>query len=416
MRLAVELYGRRIGHLEGGDSRTFTFTETAEAVREFGAGSRILSVAIPLGVHPRRADAGRRRNFFAELLPEGRIRTAMFDAAGIRGDDDVLAFLGVYGRDVAGALQIWNLDDPTEPKEGAGMPVDDRQIRSLMERYLRTPLGNAPHHGRTSLAGVQPKIVLARDGGTWLQAIDGYPSTHILKPALADGSVRESMIFDEEYGARVARSAGIRAVDARIERFAGLDALVITRYDRDASYPENRVHQEDFNQVLGASGDQKYQEHGGRVTLRRVAEALEVAGAPREVETLAEQVVLACAIGNLDLHAKNLSVLHLHDGTVRLAPAYDVVPLTHVPGIDGRMAMAVGGVYVHAAITRADIIRELGSWRFRRAERVVDEVLARLLDAAEREAPLPGAAPTIQEDVVRITRNLVSGEAAGRTG
>jgi serine/threonine-protein kinase HipA len=99
---------------------------------------------------------------------------------------------------------------------------------------------------------------------------------------------------------------------------------------------------------------------------------------------------------------------------VRLAPAYDVVPLTHVPGIDGRMAMAVGGLYVHAAITRADIVRELASWRFRRAESVVDETLARVLDAAEREVPLPEAAPSIQEDVIRIARNLLSGEAAGR--
>jgi len=415
MKLAVELYGQRIGHLDGDDPRTFVFTETTDAVRAFGAGSRILSIAIPLGSHPRKADAGRRRNFFAELLPEGRIRTAMFDAAGIRRPDDVLAFLSVYGRDVAGALQIWNVDDPTEPKEGVGVPVDGAQIRSLMERYLRTPLGNAPDHGRTSLAGVQSKIVLAMEGATWLQAIDGYPSTHILKPALNDGSVRETMIFDEEYGARVARAAGIRTVDARIEQFAGLDALVITRYDRDSSYPGDRVHQEDFNQILGASGDQKYQEHGGRVTLRRVAEALETAGAPREIETLAEQVVLACAIGNLDLHAKNISALHLNDGTVQLAPAYDVVPLTHVPGIDGRLAMAVGGVYAHAALSRTDLVREFASWRLRRAEAVIDETLAHVLDAAEHEAPLPGAAPSVQDDIVRIARNLLSGQPAGRT-
>jgi serine/threonine-protein kinase HipA len=79
------------------------------------------------------------------------------------------------------------------------------------------------------------------------------------------------------------------------------------------------------------------------------------------------------------------------------------------------MAMAVGGVYVHAALTRADIIRELASWRLRSAESVTDETLARVLDAAERESPLPGAGPSVREDIVRITRNLLSGEPVGRS-
>ena len=36
------------------------------------------------------------------------------------------------------------------------------------------PLGNRPTFGRTSLAGGQDKIVLARQGDRWFQVIEGY--------------------------------------------------------------------------------------------------------------------------------------------------------------------------------------------------------------------------------------------------
>ncbi|OJU40611.1 MAG: hypothetical protein BGN97_01125 [Microbacterium sp. 69-10] len=70
MRLAVELYGTPIGSLEG-DARTFDFTPSDAAIERFGTNSPVLSVAIPLTPTQRRDRAGRRRNWFSELLPEG---------------------------------------------------------------------------------------------------------------------------------------------------------------------------------------------------------------------------------------------------------------------------------------------------------------------------------------------------------
>ena len=70
MRLAVELYGEVIGTIEG-DSRSFDFHPTDDGMNRFGVNSSILSVAIPLTPSPRRDQASRRRNWFAELLPEG---------------------------------------------------------------------------------------------------------------------------------------------------------------------------------------------------------------------------------------------------------------------------------------------------------------------------------------------------------
>ena len=66
----VELYGSIIGTLEG-DARTFDFLPTEEGMERFGGNSAVLSVAVPLVAQQRRDHAARRRNWFAELLPEG---------------------------------------------------------------------------------------------------------------------------------------------------------------------------------------------------------------------------------------------------------------------------------------------------------------------------------------------------------
>ena len=119
-----------------------------------------MSVAIPLLASMPRQHAGRRRNWFAELLPEGDQLDYMLTQGGMRRGD-IPAFLARYGRDVAGALQIWDVDDPSEPRTPEVIPIDAEGIRRLLEDPIGAPLGNATDYGRTSLGGVQPKIVLA---------------------------------------------------------------------------------------------------------------------------------------------------------------------------------------------------------------------------------------------------------------
>jgi hypothetical protein len=46
----------------------------------------------------------------------------------------------------------------------------------MLEHVQDNPLGNKPSGGKTSLAGVQDKIVLARTEGGWNRVIDGWPS------------------------------------------------------------------------------------------------------------------------------------------------------------------------------------------------------------------------------------------------
>ncbi len=403
MRLAVELYDSPVGTLEG-DVQSFDFVPSPEGIDQFGVNSTALSVAIPLSPAPRRDRAGRRRAWFEGLLPEGDQYDYMLSQASLRRGDTP-GFLARYGRDIAGALQIWDLDDPSEPLTPELAPVTDREIRSLLENPLRSPLGNAPILGKSSLGGVQPKVVLVRSHETWAQALGGYPTTHILKPQLPGDHA--SVIFDEEYGSRLMRRIGLASHATQVLEFDGLPALVIERFDRADG---RRIHQEDFSQALGAVGSQKYQELGGVVSLRRVADLLERHGSDDRAR-LARMTVAAMALGNLDMHTKNLGLLHRLGSEPELAPAYDFVPQTHLSR-DGRMALAVNREYRHAHLTLADLKSEFESWGLRRFD--PKATLEELAAAVAAEDPLPGAFPGLKGQISQFIDNLIAGQPVGQ--
>ncbi|WP_010205514.1 type II toxin-antitoxin system HipA family toxin [Salinibacterium sp. PAMC 21357] len=406
--LRVELYGELVGHLVGGDRRTFDFIATPEAIAAWGLGSTILSESVPLDLVANRSRAGRRRNFFAEILPEGRALENL--AAEIRvSADDVIPLLARFGRDVAGAIQIYDPEAPGEPRTPARAAVSSAEIGRMLTNTQAAPLGNRPQSGRTSLAGVQDKIVLAREDGQWFQVVEGYPSTHIVKPP---SSRYPTITFDEEYGYRAAKAAGLTSLEAKIENFDGIQGLVIERYDRSPDAPQGRIHQEDMNQALGASRNEKYQEFGGKVTLKRISDVLGRDGDRESVEQLLRLLTVSQAVGNLDMHGKNISMLHLHDGTTRITPAYDVVPQTHLDS-DGKMALAVSRKYAHSAITIDDLVAEAETWKVRSARAIISSTLDSVDVFLRAEAPVAQAYPGLHDDISRFTRNLLDGRQTG---
>ena len=407
--LIVELYGTRIGVLRG-DWRSFDFLPDPAGVTRFGLGSTVLSLSIPLLLRSNRAGANLRRNFFAELLPEGRMRNQLARNVGV-SEYDTIELLRHYGRDVAGALQIWDPDLPGEPKKPHFEPLDEAGVAHLLARASEEPLGNKPFEGKTSLAGVQDKIVLARSAsGAWSRVFDGAPSTHILKPISAQ---YPTMIFDEEFGARICKKLGLANFDTWVQRFNGTPALVVERYDRAAAdSSHSRIHQEDGSQILGAQRDEKYQKFGGKVSLRRLAQVLARAGGEELLEQLFKYLIVAVAIGNLDMHSKNISVIHPANGACSLAPAYDMVPQRHFPN-DGEMALAVNGKYHHAAITAFDLEAEGASWGLSAAPSLVAATLEQLYAVVKNEPPLSQAYSGLVAEILAYTGNLLAGKAAG---
>lgn len=408
LRLAVELYGERLGILSG-DDRRFDFAADRAAIDRFGLGSTVLSESVPLNAVTRSGGWQRRQNVFIELLPEGDLRDYLAAEAGVRPWQH-LALLSAFGRDVAGAVQLWNLDDPGEPRTPRLRPLDDAGVAEVLRERRAMPLGNVPHAGKSSLVGVQPKAVLAWANGRWNGVEEGYPSTHIFKPVPGG---HPTTIFDEEYGSRFARRLGLLEYAVDLDGFAGEPALIVERYDRDPALPDGRVHQEDMNQALGASGNEKYQRFGGKVTLARIARLFASRRDTDSLERLGRLVTLSVAVGNLDAHAKNISMIHRADGSITLAPAYDIVPQAHEAN-DGELALAINDTYVHAAITTSDITAELESWGLRSADRLVEETLAVVLDTVDTAEPDARAYPGILDDIRGFTRALLDGGPAGR--
>lgn len=409
--LRVELYGYLVGHLVGTDWRTFAFRAEPSAFARFELGSTVLSESVPLDLVSNRSHAARRRNYFAELLPEGRILTNLARQARV-SESDVIGLLARYGRDVAGAVQIYDPDRPGEPKTPRTERMSESELEMLLLDGVESPLGNQFDSGKSSLAGVQDKIVLARIDDDWHRVHDGYPSTHIIKP---ESSGFPTVIFDEEYGCRLAASLGLASHNTAIARFGSVAALVVERYDRSPDLPQGRVHQEDMNQALGARGNEKYQELGGKVSLKRVARLLTKNHDDDSLRRLLCLTTLSVAIGNLDMHTKNISLLHYPDSSSTIAPAYDVVPMRHLPN-DGRMALSINAKYIHAQITKSDLVEEARGWGLQTSGPIVDSTLEAIAELLDHQVPHEQAYHHLARDIATFTRNLLDGKPAGDPG
>ena len=412
--LNVELYGILLGKLTP-EEREFSFEVEPGVFEHYPADSTIMSLAVPLSSRYTAPQRKKYLNFFAELLPEGRNLRWLCEYMPPE-NRNTLGVLRKHGRDSAGALTIYDPDDPGTSTPATIERVDGQQVRYLLEHMPQEPLANSPVSGRIVLGGMQGKIVLARENDEWYRTHYGYPSTHILKPAVHE---LPTLIYDEAFCMQLAQKVGLTSKAVWIEEFDGADALVIERFDRDNAYSGGRIHQEDFNQALGARGDQKYQDAGGKVSAKRIALTLERFAGKEEVAAFASQMLFAIAIGNLDLHAKNISVFHFPDGTVKLTPTYDQVPLRHQP-TDERMALAVGGEYVHANLNMQRIIAELLSWKSdsfpdeRAAETFVKNCLGSYLEAME-DVPLHNKAyPMLREMITLFITRLLCGKSIGK--
>ena len=412
-KLNVELYGALLGTLSQ-KGKWFDFEVDRGAFERFHLSSTIMSLAVPLNLKYTASQKKRTGNFFAELLPEGRNYDWLVQSLPY-SERTHYGMLRRYGKDIAGALSVYDPEDPASSVKAEAEFVNSNKIRYLLEHMPQEALANSPNSGRTSLGGVQGKIVLAKKDGSWCRVHNGYPSTHILKPVVQK---YPTMIYDEAFCMHMAFNSGLTGYPVWIEDFDGADALVIERYDRNSDVEGSRVHQEDFNQALGTSGSEKYQEYGGKISARRIAQTLARFGADGDVVKFASHLVFAIAIGNLDMHAKNVSILHFPDESIMLAPAYDQVPLRH-QSTDGKMALAINGEYIHANISRSDIVSELASWRCggfsddAKTITIINDCLENYNNALNSDIPNNNAFPRLKADISSFISNLLSGKVAG---
>jgi serine/threonine-protein kinase HipA len=347
-----------------------------DAIDRWGLGSRILTVAEPLAttaLTPAPTAA-----IVEGLLPEGaaltRFRTA-FDV------DHPVELLGLIGRETVGAVVALaeNESLPSDaPEEKPALSEGD--VAARLRGLPQTPLGVAPETSvRLSLAGAQPKLPLARlSDGTLRDPAFSQPSTVILKLEPA-GWPR--LVELEAYGLAVMAAAGLPTPGYRMLEFEGIPVLEVDRYDRVVGPTErvSRVHQEDLCMALGARPREKYATSPrSKTALSRIARSIynNSREPDRDVTRLVIALIANIAIGNCDAHARNYSLMHWDDGTVEMAPFYDVVPTYHYPSHDRHLAQPIAGnVQNPARITRLHLREELDSWGIPNVGRILNDSL-----------------------------------------
>ena len=347
--------------------------------------------------------------FVEGLLPEGdTVRSLVAERLSVDADDD-LALLAAIGRDAAGAVAVVPEGQPSASGDAALQPIDADDIGDRLRRLPRQPL-SIDAQVRLSLGGAQPKMLLTRSDRRWHLPIHGAPSSHILKPSQDDRF--PGMVANEAFCMRTLKHAGLPAARVDVDDFGGVETLVVERFDRVARNGRRleRLHQEDTAGALGVRPRDKYLTNAKTgVTYQRIAGLLDAFASQDDLRDLARLVTANVALGNADAHGRNYGLVLDPDGTVRLAPAYDVVS-TLAYGLTAH-AIAVDGAQQHERLSTRRLLNEITTWGLpaREAETIVRDTLARLAEAVE---PAREETPNLADSVLRRVRANLTGPFA----
>jgi serine/threonine-protein kinase HipA len=271
--------------------------------------------------------------FFANLLPEGALRTYLARQAGVKEMRE-FPLIGALGGDLPGAVVV-------EPAEGETWPAGGGETR---DDDPDAPL-------RFSLAGVQLKFSAVNEaqGGLTIPA-RGVGGDWIVKlPSATYANVPQN----EFAMMTLARQLGIDVPEIQlipVREIAGLprgveevegEAFAIRRFDRQAD--GGRVHIEDFAQVFAVFPDRKYK----NASYRNIAEVLWAEIGAEAIAKFVRRLVFNILIGNADMHLKNWSLIYPDGRTPALAPAYDFVS-TIAYIADDKMGLSLAGKGTHA--------------------------------------------------------------------
>ncbi len=301
-----------------------------------------LSCSLPLQTEP--FDDDQCRPFFAGLLPEGQLRKLLMRQFQL-SDGNAFGLLNEIGGECAGAVTLSN---PALIRTANQTPdvhwLSEIELAKLLDDLPQRPMLAGDDGMRLSLAGAQDKLPVVANGGRIGLAMNGAPSTHILKSAITS---LEDSVSNEAFCLALANAIGISAARATIHHAGKHQFLLVERYDRmkSADGKLHRVHQEDFCQALGHPSEAKYQHEGGPALMDcfDLIRTVTRPSAPAVLQLL-DYVFFNALIGNHDAHAKNFSLLYT--GTrPTLAPLYDALCTAGYPELTNKMAMKIGSQY-----------------------------------------------------------------------
>ena len=279
--------------------------------------------------------------YFDNLLPEGGVRDFVARALHV-SPGNVFALLERFGGDTAGALALLPQGQLPSPKPRY-LPMTHEAVHKCFASSRGIPLNLAGGEARIALAGAQDKMaVFIAPTGALAIPLGDAPSSHIIKPSMDHRAYLPQTAINEALVMSLAAAIGL---DVAPVRYApDLDAVVIARYDRQwVGSHLQRLHQNDLCQTLGIEPGRKYESEGGPTLAMCCTAVMQHSSKPAlDKKRMLEWAVFNVAVGNMDSHAKNLSLLTM-GGHTRLAPFYDLVCTTVYKHLSRRFAFKIGG-------------------------------------------------------------------------
>lgn len=372
----IWLYGTQVARVHDAGRGRHRLEYVVDAIERWGLGSRILTVAAPLSTTALTPAAS--AAIIEGLLPEGEALERLQAVFGIRYPVELLRLLG---RETVGAVVALPEGEPFPSGPSEDRPaLTEGDVAARLRGLPVAPLGVAPATKvRISLAGAQPKLPLTkRPDGTLHDPTFSQPSTVILKP---EPSGWPRLVELEAYGLAVMSAAGVPTPGFHLVEFEGIRVLAVDRYDRitEPQGTVTRLHQEDLCMAVGARPRDRYATSPrSHSALGRLAQAIyDNSREPdRDLARFVTALIVNIAIGNCDAHSRNYSLIHRDDGSIELAPVYDVVPTYHYPSHERHLAQPINAnVFRPEAVTRGHLRGELESWRVLNATRILGQSL-----------------------------------------
>ncbi len=261
------------------------------------------------------ASTGHVPGWFDHLLPPkgGPLRRAIARQIAIEPDDD-FGLLQFLGEDLPGAVLLL----PGEPSLAPAPGSDRTPEPAAFAREGKL---------RFSLAGMQWKLSVREQDRKLTLPVRGETGAFIAK---FPSPMYKSLPRIELSTMRWAKLSGIEVPPIRlanISEFVDLPqeiptdeetVFLIERFDRSPA--GDRVHIEDFGQVLDCPADDRI--YGSRY--EHIAAFLSYLP-PEELRAFCERLVFCVLSGNTDAHLKNWSLIYPDGRHPRLSPAYDLV-------------------------------------------------------------------------------------------
>jgi len=262
--------------------------------------------------------------FLIDLLPQGAARRRVERASGSTLTEWQLLMRGALNP--VGNLRVIPDELPTS-RTHRPFTLDEMTRRG--DEFLDYAAGvGAAVTGASDTQGEAPKFWVVQDKeGQWYPddgGCDEFAVKHaLLKFPVVEAGVNAQRILQNEAAyQRVAQHLGIRTTDELPQFING--ALIVPRFDRRtrAEAKIDRLGVESLYSLTGTLESGQPLKHD-RVVIDLARTLTDLS---HELREYVWRDLLNLALGNRDNHGRNTAVLKDTDGTIRLAPLFDVGP------------------------------------------------------------------------------------------